>query len=293
MILIPGSEGILKQLRVPVALLYGSALIVVLLLFGSFLASAEFFSDRVDGKELETLRAENQVLHEKYEQMRWHLAEVESRYEKLIQKEVQIRSLFDLPEIDLQQRQLGIGGPSSPELVTRSDIEIEAIETEKEVDHLLRLSQFELEKYTEVESSMLSVKDRLDHTPSIWPSKGWISRGYGMKFDPFTGIKQMHRGIDIANHIGTPIVAAADGQISSVRKNGGLGKTVAIKHGYGFITRYAHLSEYKVKQGQIVKRGDIIGLMGSTGYSTGSHLHYEVIRNGKTINPYKYILNDM
>ena len=112
-----------------------------------------------------------------------------------------------------------------------------------------------------------------------------------MKNDPFTGYRQMHHGLDIANHRGTPIIATADGRVSSVGRNSGLGKIVAIDHGYGFRTRYAHLSEIKVKRGQRVKRGDVIGLMGSTGYSTGPHLHYEVIRNGKTVNPIKYILN--
>ncbi|MEA2030095.1 MAG: M23 family metallopeptidase [candidate division Zixibacteria bacterium] len=293
LMLIPNSEGTLKQFRMPVALIYGIALVVIFLLFGSFFLSAKFFSNRVDNKELKTLQTENQTLQNKYEQMRWHLAEVESRYEELVQKEIHIRSLFELPEIDLQQRQLGIGGPSFPKPVVRSETETEALNTEAEVDHLLRLSEFELEKYAEVESSLLSIKDRLNHTPSIWPSKGWISRGYGMKPDPFTGIIRMHRGIDIANHIGTPVVAAADGKVVSEGKNGGLGKSVAIDHGYGFVTRYAHLSGYEVKRGEYVKRGDVIGLIGSTGYSTGPHLHYEVIRNHKSINPYKYILNDM
>jgi murein DD-endopeptidase MepM/ murein hydrolase activator NlpD len=114
-----------------------------------------------------------------------------------------------------------------------------------------------------------------------------------MRLDPFTGYKEMHRGIDIANHRGTPIIATADGRVASIGKNSGLGKTVVLNHGYGFRTRYAHLHEIKVKRGQTVKRGDVIALMGSTGWATGPHLHYEVIRNGKTLNPIKYILNDM
>lgn len=291
--LIPGSDGVSRQLSFPVGLIYGSIMIAVTLLVGSFILSAGFFSNRVDSKELETLRAENRTLQESFEQMRWHVAEVEDRYDELVQKEIHIRSLFDLPEIDLQQRQLGVGGPTSPVLATRSEVELEALQTEAEVDHLLRLSSFELEKFAEVERSMLAVSDRLQHTPSIWPTRGWSSRGYGRKPDPFTGMVQMHRGIDIANHTGTPVLTTADGRVSSVRKNGGMGKTVVIDHGYGFVTRYAHLSEYQVKRGHTVKRGDVIGLMGSTGYSTGPHLHYEVIRNGKSLNPYRYILNDM
>ena len=291
--LIPGSDGTPRQIRIPVYLIYGCVSAVLILLFSSFFFSSEYFSDKVASKELENLKVENIALQEKYEQMRWNLAEVTSRYDELIDKEIKIRSLFDIPPIDNDQRQLGIGGPSIQVASQRSETEEFAFETEAEIDHLLRVSEFELSAYQEVETSMMSIKDRLEHTPSIWPSRGWLSRGYGMKNDPFTGVRQMHRGIDIANHTGTPIIATANGKVKSTRKNGGMGKTIVIDHGYGFITRYAHLSEYKVKAGQRVKRGDIIGLMGSTGYSTGPHLHYEVSRNGRSFNPYNYILNDM
>ncbi len=291
--LIPNSMGMLKQLRVPLAFIYLSVGAVILLLFLSFFFSAEFFSDKVDQKELASLRAENNQLMDKYERLRWSMAEVESRYDDLVDKEIHLRSLFDLPAIEPQQRQLGVGGPVPSALGSMSEAETVAYVTEEEVDRLLKLSEFELQKYAEVEDSLFELKDRLYHTPSIWPTKGWISRGFGMKYDPFTGYKQMHRGIDIANHRGTPIVATADGRVVSVRRNSDMGKTIALDHGYGFRTRYAHLSKIEVKRGQTVKRGDVIGLMGSTGYSTGPHLHYEVIRNGQCLNPMKYILNEM
>jgi len=291
--LIPNSMGMLKQLRVPLAIIYLSVAAVTLLLFLSFFFSAEFFSDKVDQKELARLRAENNQLTDKYERLRWSMAEVESRYDELVDKEVHLRSLFDLPAIEPQQRQLGIGGPVPPALGSMSEVETVAYVTEEEVNRLLKLSEFELQKYAEVENSLFELKDRLDHTPSIWPTTGWISRGFGMKYDPFTGYKQMHRGLDIANHRGTPIVTTADGRVVSIRRNSDMGKTIILDHGYGFQTRYAHLSKIEVKRGQTVKRGDVIGLMGSTGYSTGPHLHYEVIRNGQCLNPMKYILNEM
>jgi murein DD-endopeptidase MepM/ murein hydrolase activator NlpD len=293
LMLIPGATGILKQLRIPVAAIYLVIGVVVSLMFCSFFFSAQFFTDKVADKELQQLRAENLQLKDSYEQMRWYLAEVEDRYSQLVKKEIYLRSIFDLPEIEPQQRQLGIGGPVPPTVASMSETEVTAVATEVEVDRLLKLSEFELEKYAEVETSLIDLKDRLDHTPSIWPTKGWISSGYGMRLDPFTGYKEMHRGIDIANHRGTPIIATADGRVASIGKNGGLGKTVVLNHGYGFRTRYGHLHEIKVKRGQTVKRGDVIALMGSTGWATGPHLHYEVIRNGKTHNPVKYILNDM
>ena len=290
--LIPNSDGVLKQFKIPVAVIYSVIIFAVLLVAGNFYLSAEYFTQKVDQTEIEKLRAENSELKEKYEQLRWNLSEVEDRYAVLIDKEVKIRTLFDLPEINPEERQLGIGGPTSPSLVNLSETEQTALSTEYEIDKILRLSNFELEKYNDVEKELNTVKDRLDHTPSIWPTKGWNSRGFGMKSDPFTGYKQMHRGIDIANHTGTPVIATADGKVKiSSNQPAGMGKYITIDHGYGFQTRYGHLSQRLVKRGQKVKRGDIIGYMGSTGYSTGPHLHYEVIRNGKFFNPKNFISN--
>ena len=292
--LIPNSDGVMKQFRISVALLYIAASLALIIVAGNFFLSAEFFTQKVDQSELDKLRVENSELKEKYEQLRWNLAEVEDRYQLLVDKEEKIRTLFDLPEINSEERQLGIGGPVSPLIQEMSETEQTALATEFEIDRLLRLSRFELEKYNEVEAELYNVKDRLEHTPSIWPTKGWKSRGFGMKFDPFTGYKQMHRGIDVANHTGTPIIATADGKIKVIgNQASGMGKYVTIDHGYGFQTRYGHLSKITVKRGQKVKRGDVVALMGSTGYSTGPHLHYEVIRNGKFLNPKKYILNDL
>lgn len=288
---VPDSQGVSKQLSIPVWALYASALTVVLLLFLSLFLASEFLVERVDQSELEGLRAENQHLATKYEELRWALAETGDRYDKLVQKEIALRAVFDLPEISLEERQLGIGGPGAKIITPVSESQQLAYITEAEVDRLLRLSRFELEKYEEAEEDLKNLKDRLDHTPSIWPAKGWFSRGFGMKDDPFTGYTQLHRGIDVANYNGTPIIAAADGKVTKTGSFGRMGKMITIDHGYGFVTRYGHLSSIDVKKGQRVKRGEVIGKMGSTGYSTGPHLHYEVWRNGKVLNPMSYILN--
>lgn len=290
---VPSSTGVSRQISIPVAVFYLSISALAILLVGSFFLSSQYFSDRVSEKELDQLRSENKSLADKYEQIRWNLAETESRFEELAEKEVRIRTLFGLPEIDEGARQLGVGGPIPSGLAAMSDLERVAYSSEVEVDRLLRLSRFELSNFEDVEASLLKISKRLDHTPSIWPTKGWRSRGYGMKHDPFTGYKQMHRGIDVASRTGTPIIASADGVIEKITRTTGLGKLIVINHGYGYKTRYGHLSKFKVKRGQRVKRGDLIGLMGSTGYSTGPHLHYEVIRKGKFVDPYKYILNQM
>ena len=291
LIMIPDAEGIFKQVKIPVASLYiaGSAFLV-LLVAGLFFTS-QFFNDQVAQKELDRLKAENSNLSAQFDKMRWNLSEVENRYASLVEKEIVLRSAFDLPEIDVQERQLGVGGPKG---VTSAFTPAgqTAQQAEVDLDYLLRLSRFELEKFDEVHTALNDLEDRLKHTPSIWPCKGWYSRGYGMKFDPFTGYKRMHWGIDLANPRGTQIVTPADGKVIKVATQGGMGKTVTIDHGYGFKTLYGHLSKSNVKRGQRVKRGEVIALMGSTGYSTGPHLHYEVSRNGKRINPRKYILNE-
>ena len=142
-----------------------------------------------------------------------------------------------------------------------------------------------LYKYLENQKTILAC------TPSIRPTEGWISSSFGYRKSPFTGKREMHKGLDIANHKGTPILATADGVVTCSRRKGLLGKTVVIDHGHGFVTRYAHLSKMLVKKGQTVKRGDIIAHMGNTGKSTGPHLHYEVRLNGVQVNPQKYILN--
>ncbi len=292
-VVVPDSNAVSRQLCLKVWHLWATLGLVTILLFASFFLAAEFFGSQVDRAELDRLKAENDQLSEKYEEIRWAMAETGARYDELVEKEIALRRAFGLPEINLEERQLGIGGPGGAPVAQLSETEKLAYETEAEVDRLLTLSSYELEKYSEVEVGLNDLKDRLNHTPSIWPTKGWLSRGYGMKNDPFTGYKRLHRGMDISNHTGTPIIATADGRIKTIMTDRGMGKMVVVDHGYGFITRYGHLSKILVKRGERVKRGDIIAQMGSTGYSTGPHLHYEVWRNGKVFNPQDYILNEM
>ena len=136
-----------------------------------------------------------------------------------------------------------------------------------------------------------SQKIRLASTPSIWPTKGWLSSRFGYRISPFTGQREFHRGIDISTRIGAPVIAPADGIVSKVGWDRGYGNNIVIKHGYGIETRYAHLKKALVKKGQPVRRGETIGLVGNSGRSTGPHLHYEVHLNRMPVNPFRYILN--
>jgi len=148
-----------------------------------------------------------------------------------------------------------------------------------------RNDKAELYRYLENQKSLLV------HTPSIWPVKGWVSSRFGYRISPFTNQKEFHRGLDISSRIRAPIVAPADGVVSSIGVDYGYGKILSINHGYGLKTAYAHLNKFLVKRGQRVKRGQKIALVGKTGRTTGPHLHYEVHLNGVPVNPQRYILN--
>jgi murein DD-endopeptidase MepM/ murein hydrolase activator NlpD len=134
-------------------------------------------------------------------------------------------------------------------------------------------------------------KRTLASTPSIWPARGWLSSRFGYRNSPFSSAREFHRGIDISTRMNAPIVAPADGVVFGVDWDDGFGKTLVIKHGNGLTTLYAHLNKILVKRGKSVKRGEKIGLVGTTGRSTGPHLHYEVFLNGMPVNPLRYIVN--
>lgn len=122
-------------------------------------------------------------------------------------------------------------------------------------------------------------------TPSIWPTEGWLTGSFGRRSDPFSGAPAFHEGIDISTGKGRPVYATANGEVQSAARSGEYGNLVVLKHDFGLATRYGHLSQFKVKPGDIVSRGDVIGFVGSTGRSTGTHVHYEILANGKLINP--------
>ncbi len=175
----------------------------------------------------------------------------------------------------------------------------EQADNEQLVDQLYQdLQQLEREVALRAESLeavttyLNQQKDRLAATPSIFPIKGYVSSGFGPRISPFTGRHQQHTGIDVAARRGTPILAAADGVVTFSGGLAGYGRAIVITHGFGFKTFYGHNQENKVHKGQQVKRGQVIGTVGNSGYSTGSHVHYEVLVKGTPVNPMKYIIDE-
>ena len=140
-------------------------------------------------------------------------------------------------------------------------------------------------------STLSQQKSLLSSIPSISPVNGWITSGFGYRVSPFTGKKTMHKGLDVASPIGTPIFSPADGVVIFTGAKIGFGNFIMVAHGYGIVSRYGHIAENLVQPGQRVKRGEQIATVGMTGRTTGPHLHYEVVVNGHNHNPKKFILN--
>ena len=126
-------------------------------------------------------------------------------------------------------------------------------------------------------------------TPSIWPTFGWLTGTFGGRPDPFTGEPAFHQGLDISTSKGREVYVTANGTVESAEYTGDYGNFIVVRHDFGLATRYGHLSRFSVKPGASVQRGDVIGYVGSTGRSTGAHLHYEILANGKLINPLRLL----
>jgi len=134
-------------------------------------------------------------------------------------------------------------------------------------------------------------RNMLACTPAIRPTEGWVTSRFGYRESPFTGLREFHKGLDIANRLGTSVRAPADGVVAYSARKGLLGNMLIIDHGHGFVTRFGHIHKPLKKRGETVKRGEVIAEMGNSGRSTGPHLHYEILLNGVPVNPEKYILN--
>ncbi len=254
----------------------------------------EYFRERLKIVQLEKLQSENEFLINRLHEMDLALEQVRLQVDRIVEKDKDIRMVFDIPAVDPQTRQLGTGGTFKEQMIPlNTELATSLSELQNEIQTVLKTVQFENASYATVLDELNTKKYLLDHTPSIKPCEGYYASGFGYRPDPFTGKTHLHTGLDIAGAKGTPVYATADGKVISAGWAGRLGKIVIIDHGYGYKTVYGHLDEINVRKGQAVKRWQTIGLMGSSGRSTGPHLHYEVHKNGKALNPWKYIFSEI
>ncbi len=212
------------------------------------------------------------------------------------EKDRAVRTYADLPEIDESVRELGIGGVMVNENVKIDKLLPDFTSTitllELDIDALTRKVKLELSSYEDIYDKVQENSDRIKSIPTIRPiNGGYLNAGFGYRIDPFDRVNRFHYGLDITANNGIPIYSPADGVVKIARYMGGFGKSLKIDHGFGYTTFYAHLSKFNIERGKQIKRGDIIGYVGNTGRSTGSHLHYEVHYYGKPQNPLDYFFS--
>lgn len=210
------------------------------------------------------------------------------------------RTIFEAAPISPSVRNSGIGGVDRYQDLQGYDNSELLTYTNKRVDELSKRLYIESVSLDEVYDMAVNKQQRLASMPAIMPvakNRCKLVSGFGSRYHPILHYRRMHTGVDFAAPKGTPIYASADGTVTTAGRDGkglsGYGITVVVNHGYGFQTLYAHMNDVKVKSGQKVKRGELIGHVGSTGLSQGPHLHYEVIQNGTKVNPVFYFFNDL
>jgi murein DD-endopeptidase MepM/ murein hydrolase activator NlpD len=267
---------------------------IIIVSSGLFLGGYNFISSFTDSyQNSQKLKEENELLKAK-------ILEITSSYKKLnnelsflVKENNDLRLAVNLPPISDDERQVGVGGGYFDNLVDFSD-ENNLNNILSFIDEVSRKISYEKTNYKEISTQLARNKKLFSSLPAIKPCTGTLGQnGFGLRDHPILNIEKMHDGIDIITDIGTKVYASGDGLISFVGISGGYGLTIEIDHGFGYITRYAHLSDVSVKEGDKIKRGKLIAISGNSGLSTGPHLHYEVHHNGVKLNPREFFFDDV
>lgn len=246
------------------------------------------------------LEREKQLAANKVAEQKQEIEHLNSQLKRIQGQAAYIQKYLGLNSNDAARGNIGQGGGEGSSYFSSEPSSFswgqQSLPSVRDLSLPLKLSNQDIGRLdkdlNQIISSLEKRQDELEHTPSISPidhQKAWISCGYGMRVSPFTGKKQFHAGIDIAGWKGTPVMATANGTVDFARKWGSMGLTIKIKHNSRYMTTYGHLLRTAVKKGQHVKRGEIIGYVGNSGRSTGYHLHYEIKKDEKRINPYLYM----
>ena len=244
-------------------------------------------TEMVQARELKNYELQFDILSRRLGQLESVLENVEDRDNNLY------RVYFEASPIPEEQRRVGFGGVNRyRDLEGFNNSEI-IVNTTKRIDVLTKQIVVQSQSLAEIEELAKDKEALLEAIPSIQPVRNEdlirMASGYGYRTDPFTKKRKFHYGMDFTASRGTPVYASGNGIVKRAdNRSSGYGKHIRIDHGFGYVSLYAHLNKYNVKRGQKVKRGDIIGFVGSTGRSVGPHLHYEIFKDGKKINPLNF-----
>lgn len=280
LLVLPRGRSRFRRVEVSTNFVVSMVLLTGVLLFSAFAAPRLFFAVNSEATENEQLAQENLWLRSEKDQFEKRLAAVSTQLASFEAHADQMAEALGMDELATA----GAGG-AVEDLVAEG----QGAPWDSDLDSLDARAEGLAASMDEISGVVQLKVDRLASTPSVMPADGWFSHGYGWRKDPFHGRRQFHRGVDIVADYGEPVMATANGVVSRVSRQPDYGKVIDISHGHGYVSRYGHLSEILVRAGQRVERGDLIGRVGSTGRSTGPHLHYEIHRDGRRINPWSYL----
>ncbi|MEK9566039.1 MAG: M23 family metallopeptidase [Flavobacteriaceae bacterium] len=243
-------------------------------------------------RALENYELQFEILNKKLNQIEAVVANIEERDNNIY------RVYFEASPIPEEQRRAGFGGVNRYKDLEGYDNSDLIIDATKRLDILSKQTVVQSRSLDEIERLAANKAELIEAIPSIQPIKNQdltrMASGYGYRTDPFTKKRRFHYGMDFSARKGTPIYATGNGVVKRAdNRSSGYGKHIRIDHGFGYISLYAHLSKYNVRRGQKVKRGDIIGYVGNTGRSVGPHVHYEIFKDNKKINPLNFYYGNL
>ncbi len=287
-IVIPSTTARPIRGDIPRRLVTGAGLALGIIVI-AFLALTYIFSTNLATiNNVKAIKAENEQKERQVQDVRSQLEQIEKKQEAIADKQEQVKKMMGIktePTVTRTPSRGGKGGVDVPvpagansDMLKQTQLMISALDRqEKELDELL--------------AKVSRNSDYFRCIPNLWPTTGELSSEYGYRDSPLRrGNKESyHNGLDIANYSGTPILAAGDGRVVFANWKAGYGRMVIIDHGHGFTSEYGHLSAFMVKQGETVKKGEQIARMGSTGASTGPHLHFIIMKNGSPVDPLIYL----
>ena len=264
------------------------ALGIVVLVFVFFGSPTE----KIQAREIEYLRVQYKILDDRLNDMEMLAKELEDRDNTIY------RVIFEADPIPSSVRKMGFSTVDRYENLIGYNNSDVVLHVARQLDTLAGQLYHQSVSYDEVFEMARKKAEMLACIPAIIPVKTsdikQISSYFGYRTDPIYKVTKYHSGMDFAAHKGTEVYASGDGEVVSLERNHwGYGNIITVDHGYGYKTRYAHLSKFAVQKGQKVKRGQLVGYVGSTGKATGPHLHYEVLKNDKAVDPIHFFFNDL
>ncbi|MCT4665696.1 MAG: M23 family metallopeptidase [Flavobacteriales bacterium] len=243
-------------------------------------------------QELSFMQLQYEIMQKEVGEMNTVLSDIQERDDNIY------RLIFEAEPIDASIRNAGYGGARRYEKLGAYEYSDLLTNTKKKIDKVSKKMYVQSKSFDEVVKLALKKGEMIAAIPAIQPIHNKdltrMASGYGWRIHPVYKTRKFHKGMDFTAPRGTPIYATGDGVVKEIKRlSRGYGNSVRIAHGYGYDSFYAHMQSFKVKKGQKIKRGDIIGFVGNTGLSTAPHLHYEIFKNGDRVNPINYYFNDL